>query len=60
MDTSTLINRKQLRELWPVSDMTIWRLTQATGANPFPTPLKIGNRRYWRKAGVLAWLERQA
>ncbi len=39
-----LINRRQLRELIPVSDMSIWRWTKA---GIFPEPIKILGRNYW-------------
>jgi prophage regulatory protein len=49
-----LLNRRQLRELIPVSDMTIWRWEQA---GRFPRHLSINGRNYWRLSEVVAWLE---
>lgn len=39
-----------------ISDMTLWRWMQDT-ALAFPRPIFIGNRRYWREAEILAWLD---
>jgi len=44
-----LINRRQLRQLVPVSDMTIWRWIKA---GIFPEPIKINGRNYWREDSV--------
>jgi predicted DNA-binding transcriptional regulator AlpA len=49
-----LINRRQLRKLVPVSDMTIWRWEKA---GRFPRHVSINGRNYWRLAEILAWLE---
>lgn len=46
-----LINRRELRELIPVSDMTVWRWTNA---GIFPPAIKINNRNYWRLSEVRA------
>lgn len=34
-----------------ISDMTLWRWLHAK-ENPFPPPLKINKRRYWRASDV--------
>jgi len=49
-----LINSTQLRELWPVSAMSVWR---AERQSDFPRHLKIRGRSFWRLAEVLEWLE---
>jgi len=41
-----------------VSDMTIWRWLNDP-AMDFPKPVYIGNRRYWREAEIIAWLDAQ-
>jgi predicted DNA-binding transcriptional regulator AlpA len=48
-----LINRRRLRERVPVSDMTLWRWTQA---NAFPKPIILNGRRYWREREIDAWI----
>jgi predicted DNA-binding transcriptional regulator AlpA len=48
-----LINRRELRQRIPASDMTIWRWIRG---GIFPTPLKINNRNYWRLGEVLAFM----
>lgn len=42
-----------------ISDMTLWRWLH-NPAMGFPRPTLIGNRRYFREADVIAWLERQS
>jgi len=39
-----------------ISDMTLWRWLENESLN-FPRPIYIGNRRYWREADVIEWLE---
>lgn len=39
-----------------VSDMTLHRWLKDPEKD-FPRPVYIGNRRYWREADVVAWLE---
>lgn len=48
------INREQLRELIPTSDMTIARWQRDIG---FPAPVKLGNdgRNYWWLPAIRAW-----
>ena len=41
-----------------VSDMTIWRWLNDP-AMDFPKPVYIGNRRYWREAEIIEWLDAQ-
>jgi predicted DNA-binding transcriptional regulator AlpA len=45
-----LINRRELRQRIPASDMTVWRWIKA---GIFPAPLKINGRNYWRLGEVL-------
>ncbi|MBU3259310.1 AlpA family phage regulatory protein [Roseovarius sp. PS-C2] len=41
-----------------ISDMTLWRWLD-NEALKFPKPIYIGNRRYWREADVIEWLDSQ-
>ncbi|KRS18229.1 helix-turn-helix transcriptional regulator [Roseovarius indicus] len=41
-----------------ISQMTLWRWMRDPALN-FPKPVYIGNRRYWREADVIEWLESQ-
>lgn len=50
-----LLNRKQLRELVPVADSTIWRWENA-GLFP-PGMIVGGGRRFWSEDQVRTWLE---
>jgi predicted DNA-binding transcriptional regulator AlpA len=52
-----LINRRQLRQQIPTSDMTIWRWQKD---RKFPTHISINGRNYWRLSEVTAWLKQQA
>jgi predicted DNA-binding transcriptional regulator AlpA len=49
-----LINRKELRQRVPVSDMSIWRWMKA---GIFPKPVKINRRNYWRSDEIDRFLE---
>jgi predicted DNA-binding transcriptional regulator AlpA len=51
------VNRKQLREIIPTSDMTLWRW-QRDPKIAFPTPVKLGadGRNYWWLPKVNAWM----
>ena len=54
------INRLQLREIIPASDMTLWRWER----NPniaFPAPVKLGadGRNYWWLPSIRAWMRRR-
>jgi predicted DNA-binding transcriptional regulator AlpA len=46
-----LINRRQLRQKIPTSDMTIWRWEQQ---GTFPTHISINGRNYWRLSEITA------
>ncbi|MAI45639.1 MAG: AlpA family phage regulatory protein [Hyphomicrobiaceae bacterium TMED74] len=48
-----LINRRQLREQIPTSDMTIWRWQQQ---GLFPKHISINGRNYWRQSEIIDWL----
>jgi predicted DNA-binding transcriptional regulator AlpA len=48
------MNRRQLRDRIPVSDMTIWRWMKA---GIFPKPIKINGRNYWRSNEIDSFLE---
>jgi predicted DNA-binding transcriptional regulator AlpA len=54
------INREQLRELIPASDMTLWRWQRDTHI-AFPLPVKLGanGRNYWWLPRIHAWLRRR-
>lgn len=49
-----LLTRAMLRELVPVSDMTLWRWTHS---GKFPRPLKVNGRTYSRAGEVQAWID---
>jgi predicted DNA-binding transcriptional regulator AlpA len=51
-----LLSRKLLRQLMPVSDMTIWRWERD---GTFPKHLTINGRNYWLFRDVMSWLEIQ-
>jgi predicted DNA-binding transcriptional regulator AlpA len=55
VDPDALLSSKQLKQLVPVTDMTIWRWIQDRG---FPAPIKLteGGRNFWRAGPVRAWL----
>jgi predicted DNA-binding transcriptional regulator AlpA len=50
------ISRRELRALFPVSDMTIWRWQHDLRVG-FPAPIKLGNngRNYWWLPAVRDW-----
>ena len=52
---SKLINRAELRQIYPASDMTIWRLERK---GLFPKHIKICGRNFWRLVEVLSALSR--
>jgi predicted DNA-binding transcriptional regulator AlpA len=54
------INREQLRELIPASDMTVWRW-QRDPKIAFPLPFKLGagGRNFWWLPAIRAWLRRR-
>ena len=39
-----------------ISDMTLWRWLNDDTLD-FPHPIYIAQRRYWKEADVIAWLE---
>ena len=51
-----LLPRRELRQLVPVSDMTIWRWERA---GLFPRHVSINGRNYWRLSEISDWIERQ-
>ena len=55
-DPNAIINGAQLRELIPVSPMTIWRWEKA---GDFPKHFQINNHNYWRLSEVLNWIDAQ-
>ena len=44
----------QVRARYGVSDMSIWRWLRDEALG-FPVPIRIHNRRYWRRAELEAW-----
>ena len=54
---SKLVNRAQLRQLYPASDMTIWRLQRR---GQFPMPKRICGRNYWPFVEVIEAISRLA
>ena len=51
-----LLPRRELRNLVPVSDMTIWRWERD---GQFPRHLSINGRNYWLRSEVLRWMAAQ-
>lgn len=49
------VGSRFVRELFGVSEMTIWRWMNSDVG--FPKPIYISGRRYWREADLLAWLD---
>jgi predicted DNA-binding transcriptional regulator AlpA len=51
------INREQLNEIIPASDMTLWRW-QRDPSVAFPAPVKLGagGRNYWWLPSIRAWM----
>jgi predicted DNA-binding transcriptional regulator AlpA len=49
-----LINRKQLKQLIPISTMTIWRWERD---GRLPQHITIGRTSFWRMTDVLAAIE---
>lgn len=39
-----------------ISDMSLWRWLNDPALG-FPKPIRIGNRRYWREADIIAFLD---
>ena len=52
------LDKHGVREIFPVSDATIWRLSKRP-FDPFPAGKKIGGKRYRTRAETLDWLARQ-
>ena len=54
------INRLQLREIIPASDMTVWRWERDPDI-AFPAPVKLGanGRNYWWLPTIRAWMRRR-
>lgn len=46
-----LVGRRELRERFPVTDMSIWRWEQA---GLFPMHITIGGRSFWRDSDLRA------
>lgn len=55
-DNHQRIPISKVRSLCGVTDMTIWRWLR-NDKMKFPKPIYIGNRRYWRLADIIMWLE---
>jgi predicted DNA-binding transcriptional regulator AlpA len=55
------INRAELRELIPTSDMTVYRW-QRDPRVAFPAPVKLGadGRNFWWLPAILEWQQRRA
>jgi predicted DNA-binding transcriptional regulator AlpA len=54
------LSRRELRKLFPVSDMTIWRW-QRDPHVAFPRPVKLGRngRNFWWLPAILDWERRR-
>jgi predicted DNA-binding transcriptional regulator AlpA len=51
-----LLPRRELRDVVPVSDMTIWRWERD---GRFPRHLSINGRNYWRLSELRDWMDSQ-
>ena len=51
-----LLPRRELRNLVPVSDMTIWRWERD---GQFPQHLSVNGRNYWLLSEVRTWMTEQ-
>ncbi len=56
-ESRRLINRKQQREIFPASNMTIWRMERR---GDLPMHVSIGGRNYWWLEPFLTAIERLA
>ena len=52
-----LISRRQLRQIVPASDMSIWRWERD---GIFPPHVSINRRNFWRHSEVAEWLAKQS
>ena len=57
-DEPSYLDKHKLREIFPASDSTVFRLTKRD-IDPFPPGQIIGGKRYRRRDQVLEWLARQ-
>ena len=59
-DTQRYVSRRELRRLFPVSDMTIFRWTRDSRV-AFPRPVKLGpsGRNFWWLPAILEWERRR-
>ncbi|WP_273524436.1 helix-turn-helix transcriptional regulator [Rhodosalinus sediminis] len=58
MSDYKMLSARQVREmLGGISNMTLWRWLNS-GEHGFPRPKYIGQRRYWREADIINWLEK--
>ncbi len=59
-DRQRYVSRRELRRLFPVSDMTIWRW-MGDPEVAFPRPIKFGNgRNFWWLPEIIDWERRRA
>jgi predicted DNA-binding transcriptional regulator AlpA len=58
--TERYISRRELRQLFPVTDMTIWRWQHDPGV-AFPAPVKLAKngRNYWWLPAIRDWARRR-
>lgn len=51
-----LLSQKRLREIVPVSAMSLWRWRRG---GIFPQPIVINGRNFWELSRVRAWIDAQ-
>jgi len=54
MNDDRLLKIRQVRELVPVSNSTIW---QRVKAGTFPAPIKIGSGTFWKASDVQSYIQ---
>ena len=66
-DDDVWLNIAQIRTMFPVSGMSLWRWMRPTDAPlkedrglGFPRPVTVSKRNYWSRNAVLAWRARQS
>ena len=58
-DPEARISLAGVQEIYPASDVTIWRKLNDPQAG-FPKPVYVGRIRYWKRSEIVEWLEAQS
>ena len=66
-DDDVWLNIAQIRQMFPISEMSLWRWMRPIDAPlkrdrglGFPRPVQVSKRNYWSRNEVLAWRARQS